>query len=772
MIGVSAIALDCGFRIIIVLAGTKDDLREQTALRFNTQLLRKRDQIGGTGLWTLPPGPPGLPAFSLPYDVDAHNFRLLHIRIMGALQTGEPVVLVIKKHVASMDAVRARLSYAYTGLGVQQLPTLIIDDECDDASVDSREMPIPAAIANLWRREGEHPHVVYLGYTATAAANLLQEARNELYPDDFVYLLKYPGSIETVLEYPEDTADAWYSGTQCFYEEFGEVPGDDSNFLVSSVVHPSHLVGAVRDNLSLRDAIRAYILSAAFRLALAPDTSPTDPHRLASPHTMLVQTSSALDEHETWLLGIAAMFGGTRSPDGTLPLDPGLVEADLRTNGDRWRYWHGSFADARERIYMQRPRTTPQMQPSWEQVLTAIPLAVGATRVKAINSDPERGHGLSYYPRVSSTGEKLLPHDVFVIAIGGNKLSRGITLEGLCITYFTRWNPAPTEDTVLQLSRWLGYRGPHLEFCRLFTSVEVYDNLRRMHENDRDLRLQLADLMAQRSSPRDAALCFRTVPNALPTAKLGIGKLYELRFSPSTAMIRKVETGDLAHSNVTAALTLIRAIKDRPHEAVRNDSGVQKGILSRGWTASEVADALESFRYSGHNPDPTDNPARGFYRKPDPSLPLGRAFFASDDPYQLAAYLRQWNEGTAGPNATCPNFNVGVAFGEMRSDIDPFDFPLVDREISDKGFIIGTWGGRSQNWPGDALFDRPAADLVVPNTALRRAGAPGLLLLYVIHKKAKGRVGRGCIRDKHSPTLAIAIPGGGPLIRAVTVVQR
>src|ERR1043166_712610 len=120
-----------------------------------------------------------------------------------------------------------------------------------------------------------------------------------------------------------------------------------------------------------------------------------------------------------------------------------------------------------------------------------------------------------------SSGEELPPQDIYVIVVGGTKLSRGITLEGLCVSYFTRWVPNPTEDTVQQMSRWFGYRGPHLEFCRLFTGKAVYDSLRQMSENDTHLRYQLAELMRVGGSLKDAILVLRANPRALPTGKMG-----------------------------------------------------------------------------------------------------------------------------------------------------------------------------------------------------------------------------------------------------------
>ena len=83
------------------------------------------------------------------------------------------------KNTASLRDLQGALQHLYTSFGAEALPILVFDDECDDASVDSVDTTIPAAIANLWRRlNGATPRAAYVGYTATAAANLLQDAAN------------------------------------------------------------------------------------------------------------------------------------------------------------------------------------------------------------------------------------------------------------------------------------------------------------------------------------------------------------------------------------------------------------------------------------------------------------------------------------------------------------------------------------------------------------------------------------------------------------------
>jgi len=775
MIGLTAMALDQGYRIVIVLSGNKDDLRRQTARRFNVQLLHRSDLIpGGGGARTLAEEltRDALPAFSLPYDRDAHQYAAFHNSFQTALEQGQPAVIVIKKHMSSLGDVRRKLEIAFERLGVTALPTLVLDDECDDASIDRQAMLVPTAIAGLWRRSGDHPLATYVGYTATSAANLLQQRDNDLFPKNFVSLLRYPSDEDSALTFAEPSPDLWYTGGHTYYEAFGDEPGPGDNFLVTAEVDRQQLQGLVQSNTSLLDAIRAYVVGGAYRLVLQPAWSFDQPSRFPKPHSMLVQTSASQADHRVWLSAIASLFEGTRDrsrPDLAHHWAVGSVMHDISRDEGRWRRWYDEFVGSRARVLEERPRVGSGGVATWEQVKASIPAFVQELRIKVVNSDEDVGTDLDFAPRIEGEDRISRPQDVFVIVIGGAKLSRGLTIEGLCVTYFTRWNPSPTEDTVLQLSRWYGYRGAHLEFCRLFTTPDIYGQLCDMEENDRELRDQLAALMQARKSPADAALVISTNPKALPTGKIGEGRIYDLSFSPFATVFRRVEDTDvqLEHRNEDIALRLVEAVRARVHERVVAASGTLRGTVSHDWSAVEVAEVLESLSYADHNPSAASNPAKNYYRRPDPAraILLGRT--VTDDPYQVAAYLRQWAaEGDA------PKFNVGFAFGEMVTDIQPFDFPLVNREITPNSEVVGGWTGRRAGWRGDQLFDDPDGFQVIAGTMERKEGANGLLLMYVVHKDATGRHRRGKRRAHHTPVFGIVIPDGGPTWRRVTVDRR
>jgi hypothetical protein len=769
MMGVAATALDNGYRVIVVLAGIKDDLRTQTARRFNEQLLQISEPIPGIpGATTLghPIGPKGAArAFGIPYNLDCHEFAPLVPRMVAAIQAGQPCVVVVKKHPASLSDIKGALAAVYAEVEPERTPLLVLDDECDEATVPGgeAEKPVPEGILALWTQFEVRPPVAYIGYTATAAANLLQHTASELYPH-WVYLIRYPGERSSDVEFHEPSSDKWYSGSDCFYSAFGADPAESDNFLVSTSVTAAELGGRPQDSESLRDAFRAYFVGGAYRLAISPGRTFEGPGPLPHPHSMMIHTSAAQEDHSKWAEGIHGLFGKTQFPTGAAGFDPLKLTALLEAEEPRWKDWYERFNAARERIYEARAHEGPHVYVTWEQVRAKLPDVFSYARLKVVNSE-RPGTSLDFRPGLTPKGAPSRPQDIYVVAVGGSRLSRGITIEGLCVSYFARWAETRHDDTILQMGRWFGYRGEHLEFCRLFTTPSAYVGLREVGENDLHLRAQLAGLMKERKAPRDATIVFRASPTSAPTAKIGAGETLDLSFSPFTRVLSVIETGASSEQNQEMAATLIGQIRNRNGIVISRRSGLVRGVLSKGWSMTEIAAILDGWAFSFHNPDPKTNLMAEFFRPAANERPVVAALAARTDPYQVAAYLRYW---AAVGGERIPSFNVGIAFGELDDEGGLFDVSLLNREVTTDNYVVGGWTGSSVNWRGDALFDNPDPNLV-DSVNRRKVGADGLLLLYVIHKDARGKSGRGPTRMFHAPFFGIAIPEGGPaFVRVVT----
>ncbi len=142
---------------------------------------------------------------------------------------------------------------------------------------------------------------------------------------------------------------------------------------------------------------------------------------------------------------------------------------------------------------------------------------------------------------------------------------------------------------------------------------------------------------------------------------------------------------------------------------------------------------------------------------------MARSNDPRNDPYLVAAYLRWWAANSA--DSPPPSFNVGVTYGLLNEKTDPFEFPLLNRAITQDGVLGGGWGGE------DKSIDDPPDDLV-DRAGDRMQGAQGLLLLHIIHATAKGRRGQGTPRRLHTISFGVAVPAGGRPFRVVVNYDR
>jgi hypothetical protein len=281
------------------------------------------------------------------------------------------------------------------------------------------------------------------------------------------------------------------------------------------------------------------------------------------------------------------------------------------------------------------------------------------------------------------------------------------------------------------------------------------------------MRSTLAELISQETTPREAGIVLSSIPHGLPTAKLGVGKIRDVSFSPWCRVLNFVEIGSFEEENELVALDLFKKIQQREARSVATASNAVRGVISLGWSMQEIVEVLEALQFSRHNPRESLMPLGASYRKADSTRPVN-AFIPEDlDPYAIAAYLREWIREASEARKPLPKFNVGIAYGSEKLSTDPFEIPLANREITKEGFVNGGWVGRSDGWPGDQFFDGLPLSKVIAETTKRLEGSPGLLLLYVLHKDGKGRRNRGESRNRHSPMFGISIPAGGPRLRRV-----
>lgn len=474
-------AADVGYRLFILLAGNTEVLRQQTQARIDEAFIGRDSklQVPRKGTNVTPSKLIGVGnirgdlAHSIGLTTALTDFRRSSYEATNiSIQTNaaHPYVFVVKKNKAILNALTAWLrEQAASAGGRIHIPVLMLDDESDYASINTREDTDPTAINQAIRDIlGFFTRSSYVAFTATPFANIFIDhgVENDLFPRDFVYSLESPtnyvGSVATF----GTAEDVRTEGLHDLEDVEGLLP----------LRHKSdHVVHELPT--SLLDAARTFFLSNAVR-DLRGDVE--------EPRSMLVNVSR---------------YKKVQSQVYELLSDE---VSRMRTAIE---LHHGDPATTHSEISAMRARFDEEYAGAgfeWVEVLDALPRSNSDVRVMLINSDRDKQ---------LDQGDASWVRPRRMIAVGGDVLSRGLTLEGLCVSYFHR--KVAASDTLMQMARWFGYREGYEDLCRLWINAEGADDYRFSAEAIEDLRTDLRLMLRQQRTPEDFGLAVRKHPGAL-----------------------------------------------------------------------------------------------------------------------------------------------------------------------------------------------------------------------------------------------------------------
>jgi hypothetical protein len=612
--GVIAKAIDAGYRLIIVLTGTTNLLRAQTQRRLDKELIGVENILGGISptdeelldhvdyqgdpdwisgdfvrLGVLPSdaGRPGIDRLttyrfdykSLQQGIAALDFPKRDKKrpyFAGVnLFAGDARIAVVKKNssvlnrlVTDLKLIKARLN---------EIPTLIIDDESDQASINTSNpkkweedqkdrSEINRLISELL---GMLPRAQYVGYTATPFANVFVDAGDaeDIFPKDFLISLRRPPGYMGASDFHDLDVDfglqtpTYANSSQCAHVRF---------------VHDQNGGG----DRSLQDAMDTFVLSGAMKLFRAGRGCGPFRH-----HTMLVHEGMKTIVHKERADQIAALWNkaGYYSQAAHQRLRA-LYDSDIAP--------------------VSRARAGELPTPnSFEELLPYLSKAVGrigrtGNPVLIVNSD-----------KIETAGQEELDFEtsdhVWRILVGGNKLARGFTIEGLTVSYYLRITKQA--DTMMQMGRWFGFRNGYQELVRLYTTPELYESFEavvRDEEFFRDELRQYAKLVDGRPqlTPQDVApLVGSHVPKIKPTApNKSYNKILAQRRTavkePKVGYPRLQDKADLRHNVQTFKPLLERATATDQVE-LTGDRG-----MFHAWACeishSELIDVLNNLKWS------------------------------------------------------------------------------------------------------------------------------------------------------------------------------
>ena len=686
MLGVSALAIDHGLDIIVVLAGTRLSLWRQTYERLLQQLDTGEENAQKIKRRLLCPSP-GIALSEQTYPLTT-TYRLPPAQVRQRLSQGKPLIIVAMKQTDHLHALAASLRVNVFS-AVKELDRtahmLVLDDEADDGSildaiVESSQDPIygrlkqiPRAIANLWdppQGSPENLFSTYIAYTATPQANLLQEDHNPLAPRDFMISLRTPLDVG----HPVDTVDpgnlkaprsstypepfgirSYYTGGEVFYRR-AKAAG-----LCVPTTHSEHQ--------DLADAVRAFLVAGAIRLHRSGKLGPasaitarfdTEDEALAStapPHSMLYHPSAAIQDHfrgaEDVLLwaGIqdrAAARDLLNAGDARLPET--LVN-DLQADPAPWVQWLDKYVASAGAIDDEFNSLPPKAFPDWRTVETLlIDEVIPGTRVAVVNSDPNADDRPAYAPSQDpGAGKWSAARDLSTIFVSGNVMARGLTLEGMTTALFQRSSASPLADTQMQMQRWFGYRGSYIELCRVFASRDQLDLFRAYHDVDEAVRTAITERM-MRGAPGPTVL---QGVNFEATGKIaGIGNI---PLSPGARpFVTAINDGRQPDPNADVVADLFA----RPSSDLAVGNVLRGRILDVPLELNEAAELLDRLSFPHYRPG-TEGfsadvwnriEARAHAVAPLPG-PLYRPPLRHGKgdptrrpcPYAIAAYLRLWS---------------------------------------------------------------------------------------------------------------------------------
>lgn len=523
-------AADAGYKMIIVLAGVHNNLRSQTQLRldegflgFDTQherAFRENNMWIGVGRIDQNPIAHSLTSSLSDFNIGAANAIGINFNIP------QPIIAVVKKNGRILDRLLQWLSAQAVVVDgrrvIRNKSLLLIDDEADNASINTRPdndgtTRINGLIRDILRMFDKSG---YVGYTATPFANIfIPIEEDELFPRDFIINLPVPSN---------------YVGPDKIFG-FQLVEDDEASDNVLPIVHriddyhnflPER--AGHRDNNplqnevpnSLKRAIKCFIVTCAVRRLRG---------QVNVHNSMLVHTSRLVALQAQIKTLVENVFDFYRR--GIAMNIPSIIE-EMRETFETDEENYRSYATTSQLILNSRlTDIDPYVQVhEWVEVLEHLKEASSRIQVKEINGGS--ADALNYFDHKNGLS---------VIAIGGNKLSRGLTLEGLSVSYYLR--ASQMYDTLMQMGRWFGYRPGYVDLCRLFTSRELNEWFCHIALASEELRSEfdyMADVVG--STPEQFALRVRTHPGVLQiSASNKIRRAEEVRITWSGRLIESYE---------------------------------------------------------------------------------------------------------------------------------------------------------------------------------------------------------------------------------------
>lgn len=499
-IGLINLACDYGYKIIVLLAGMTDSLRQQTQSRVDEGMIGAiSDSIGGSEITYIGVSEAEVMKqhYAVPLTNNENDFVKFVKKNLNATSGdfNKPIILVVKKNSSVLSQVCDWLKRGKNNITSENI--LIIDDEADNASVNTKKTDLDPSKINGHIRNlfNNFPIASYVGYTATPFANVFvnpegDDEYKDLFPSDFIVLLNAPSNYYGATKVFSFDGDKHSRFIRCLDE-------GEKNFLPAKHKKDEYKFMVMPD--SMKEAVLCFLLNNVIRTLMGKN----DKHR-----SMLINISVYNSMHQD-IKDVVEKY--ITSLKNIIEQDSFKSGSSFIQNDDMYTLYglYMGYSDVigKEIDYYE----TFRKKYTWEEIQSGLYDEISKFEVAVINNKNKKN-------RFSYSDERFKENGARVIAIGGYVLSRGLTLEGLMISYFSRNSSA--YDSLLQMCRWFGYRPGYEDLCRIYISPINIMNFRAVIDAVENLKMQFREMIIKKKKPEHFGLMVQESPDSLETSLL------------------------------------------------------------------------------------------------------------------------------------------------------------------------------------------------------------------------------------------------------------
>ncbi len=643
-LGLICKGVDSGYKVIVLMTGTIEKLRRQTQQRIDEgfvgsdsdAMMKMREDKKFIGVGKYDPSIRPMVLTSTTDDFKAQNAKNLNFDLRSI---NGPVIFVVKKNVAILKRLNKWFkTFNQNGANQIQQSILLIDDEADNASVNTNsDDKDPTAIngqiremLNLFTKSS------YVGFTATPFANIFIDPESstemgaeDLFPKDYIYSLNAPTNYIGARNIFTEGGKEEY-----MLQEIEDNPIFPGN--IESIIPLSHKSNIKVINIpdDMKIAVNAFVLANAIEDIRGMNGNHRSMLVNVSRFTAVQdQVADCVKEYLKNVQSACRLYSKIAIEDA---LKDEYIASLEETYGD---------------IYSN-------IDIEWQEIQESLHNACAGIVVSTINQ--RSGKNLNYEDY--KDGLRL-------IAVGGMSLSRGLTLEGLVISYFYR--NSRMYDTLMQMGRWFGYRKGYDDLCRIWMSNESIEWYRHISVATDELREEIKRYEDTGLTPLDFGLRVRSdITSLIVTArnKMRSTESMECLISLSGVCIETPEIYSDEEKNIRNMESIKNLIWNLNNEKYGLEESKKKYVY-KNVSEGMIIEFLENIDISPKNESFNMNAIKRFIQD-----------YKGDE-------LKKWDIAFATGNS---NLEIDLSFGVK------YNYPIRKYSIENDGRILKMSGSKKR----------------------------------------------------------------------------